>query len=186
MITGKVLDDVVTDERYNDVRKRLHWWSKLTRWSLSAWVILGLVALPVSRLVPLPLGHHHILNLNWLSDPILNMKFLALAAAMMMWRLDKHMVKVVQTNSDLKEQFEDTVRYIDVPTLLAVVITLALSCIYSMDYFPFEGKFVYSQSPERVGNVFVGGLSSGAVAVELCFANFLYWILSRRGECLSK
>ncbi len=88
----------------------------------------------------------------------------------------------------LERQFRRTSLLVDLPTALAIIMVLYLSSRYA-DILPLTGVDVAPLCPclakvetdrIRVGSeMFLVGLSSGAVAVELWFANFVYWMLFR-------
>ena len=104
------------------------------------------------------------------------MKVLALVIAVMMWICDANLLKIVKNDPDLHRLFQNVVRLIDGPTAGSIALVIVLAAVYLHVVLPNEIK------PVNTNEIFVMGLSSGAVAVELWFANLLFWLIGREGD----
>ena len=148
----------LVDEQYNQVRKK-------PLFSLSALLVYGLaIALPFIGLVgffaPVKFGG------------MFFMKWLALGTALAMLVFDILMLIAVRKECDkLKKEFTRVIIMIDLPVFLSICLTLKLAHYYLSSLLP---NFV---GPSLSNAVFVHGLTAGAVAVEIWFANFLFLYL---------
>jgi hypothetical protein len=163
-ITGTLVSSFVADDRFNAVRHGTQFSSYvkgIIRYTTLVMVIgIILVFLPTS----------------W-AGGVWSMKGLALATALFMWWIDSKILKIVaDKNPELKTVFRDTVRLIDIPTAGAVAFVIVLAALYIYVFLPHDTK------SSDFNEVFVMGLSCGAVAVELWFANLLFWILGREAS----
>lgn len=101
------------------------------------------------------------------------MKLLALLAALIIWILDYSLLWVArdkEAGPDLIQEFANTVRLIDIPVFISIFLVLALAWIYH--YPPILG----GKEHHDAAAAFSTGFSAGAVAVELVFANLIYWL----------
>lgn len=94
-------------------------------------------------------------------------ELLALFSALVVFWLDWMLLKALDTKSSLRKRHLITVYLIDFPLAIAIIFILFFAEMYSI-IWPME-------SPHSTVN-FVYGFSSGAVAVELYFANIIFWI----------
>lgn len=158
IVTLKVVNGFMLDDRYNCLRKVKHF-------RTYANAVLGFaIALPFLGLfglfVPVSWGGMYV------------MKGLALITGIWMLLFDLLMLKVVSDKDPtLKREFSETVRLIDIPVTGSIFLVLALAYSYAHWILPPDTNLVSSNE------IFVVGLSSGAVAVEIWFANLLYWLL---------
>lgn len=161
-ITGAVVNSFIVDPRFNAVRDgtRFAFYAKAVSRCVAVLPLIGLMAL--------------FLPASW--GGVWSMKVLALLTALLMWLFDKKILEIVAgKDQHLQKIFHNTVRLIDRPTTGAVALILLLAPIYLRLVLPNDVKYLNSNE------IFVMGLSSGAVAVELWFANLLFWLIEREG-----
>jgi hypothetical protein len=109
-------------------------------------------------------------------DPIFYLKLMALAVAALMFVLDFLILSVVRATDDsLRKEFSTTLWYVDLPTFSAILLVILIFFIYKL-VLPASDIAALKHSDNEI---FLMGLSSGAVAVELYFANLLFFLVFR-------
>ena len=180
IVTGSIVRSFIFSARYNKVRadKRFASYAQAMYFYVIGLLLLGLILL----FIP------HYLYAVWV------MKIVALVTALWMWLFDWLILRILKsydqadpnsiTDADRKlieelmGDFSDTIRLIDRPTAMAIAFVILLSYLYLKWILPTETMTFGSKSHNDT-EVFILGLSCGAVAVELWFANFLFWLLFR-------
>lgn len=164
IITYKVITSFMIEQEYDCLRK-------LKRFPYYAhFVLLFAIFLPFAGMLCLvwPVSLY---GLN-------AMKGLALATAIWMLVFDWFMLSAVRKmkNARLTKDFRDVVFLIDIPVTGSIFLTLVLALSYKHLLLPTD------TISGRFNEVFVTGLSAGAIAVEIWFANLIFWILFHSEE----
>jgi hypothetical protein len=166
VITSKVFYSLLIDSDYNQVRKK-------PLFSISAFLVLGLsIALPFTGCIGF------FAPVNW--GGVFFMKGLALGSACSMFVFDLLMLIAVWKECDkLKKEFTKVLIMVDLPVVCSIAFVIHLAHTYNDSLLPF---FVGSSASPGSNAVFVHGLSAGAVAIEIWFANFLFFYLLNESE----
>jgi hypothetical protein len=169
IVTGVILYSFIFDKRYNFLRTDRRFKSYVLAIGIFV-ILIPLSGILVTLLFPSANGA------IWI------MKLMALATAFWMWFFDYRILRIVKVRDEsLKDEFTNTVWLIDCPTSMAIAFVIILSYLYLYWFLPFNSVPGQANSVHD-SEAFVMGLSCGAVAVELWFANFLFWFLFGRNE----
>ncbi len=180
LVTVAIMFEIITDERFNTFRTQRNFSS-----SVKSIIIISII-LPLAGLAAalIPYRAHGM----WI------MKALALGIALGMLGLDIRIKNIVRRanqqandtkslHKSLEREFAAVVRLVDIPTTFAIALVMALSALYLLFLPTMTTPTDVSLPPyHNDSEIFVQGLSSGAVAVELWFANFLFWMMLRRHD----
>lgn len=162
ILTGSILWNFLTDNRFDKFRrsKRFSIPAILLIFISITWVIVGGLC---TAFLAADQGAIWVL------------KFMAFLLALAMLIMDYIILQEVKNlEPALEDEFRRTVNLIDFPATLSILFIIGLSYVYLYWLIPAEPN-----SPHE-SEIFIMGLSSGAVAVEVWFANFFFWYLLRK------
>jgi hypothetical protein len=165
-ITKNVMKEILSSEKYNQVRG-----NQIFVRCTSYIQHVSLLALGISIVLTFFIPAQY--------NPILIMKVLGMTVAASMFFLDWIILALVKHDKHLRKEFHSTVWFVDLPTFSAITFVVAIYCAYQY-ILPS-----HALSNNNDTDIFLMGLSSGAVAVELWFANLLFFLVFRDDTSVS-